>query len=95
MICFSSTYFDAIIHFIAADNPVRAMSFVKSVRDRLRLLLAQNPAAGVLFRTVRRVTIQNYVILYDVEASSRTIIAHMIAHGARDWRTLAEERLLK
>ena len=84
---------DSIINYIAADNPVRAISFVEELRDRAVRTLSTTPKAGSIFDTVRVFTFGSYVLVYDVDEAAKTVIIHMIAHGSRQWREIITQRL--
>jgi addiction module RelE/StbE family toxin len=87
--------FDEIVKYIESDNPARAITFVDLLQTRLRLLLERNPNAGAPFMDGRKITILNYVVLYDVDEIDRRVIVHMIMHGARDWHAIAKERAVE
>jgi toxin ParE1/3/4 len=81
--------FTEIISYVAAEKPDAAESLAKRIEHSLRLL-ATNPYLGrvpkdaaLLDLGYRYLIVQNYLIFYVVE--ERTIFAHRIVHGARDF----------
>ena len=85
--------FDSIIDYIAADNPRKAIEFVQMLRDWTRSMLQSNPEAGVRFLNARKITIDGYILLYEVDIQARTIVVLLIAQGARDWRAAVIDRM--
>ncbi len=76
---------DEITAYIARDNPARAVSFVRELRERCRRLVTFPEAAPLrpdLGNSIRLTAFGNYVILYVVHADLLEI--RRIAHGARD-----------
>ncbi len=72
--------------FIAQDNPRRALSFVRELREKARGL-ARSPRAFPLIplyeaRGIRRRVHGPYLILYRVETDAIVILN--ILHGAQD-----------
>jgi toxin ParE1/3/4 len=76
---------EAIADYIATDNPVRALSFVRELRAQcLRITL--NPS-GYRLRPelgdgIRSCAHGHYVIFF--EASAETVLVVRVLHGARD-----------
>lgn len=72
--------------FIAADNPVRALSFVGEVREACLGITnwpEANPVAVVLDgRSLRRLVFGRYLIFYLVE--DENVIVVRVLHGARN-----------
>ena len=58
--------FDGILHFIAQDNPLRAISFVDELRTRVAQVIEMFPNSGKAFGKARMLAFGNYVILYRV-----------------------------
>lgn len=71
--------------YIAADNPVRAVSFVREVREhfhqiaRTPLAYTQRPELG---DGIRSCTHGNYLILFIPD--EREILVARVVHGRRD-----------
>jgi toxin ParE1/3/4 len=84
---------DGILHFIAQDNPLRAISFVDELRQRAVEALSIFPNAGKPFGAARMLSFGNYVILYRVDESAKTVTIILVTEGHRDWRELLEDRL--
>jgi toxin ParE1/3/4 len=79
-----------IADYIAAQNPIRALSFVRELRDRCDAL-ADAPRAYPLVPRyehfgIRRRPHGNYLIFYRVD--DETIEVVHILHGARDYQRL-------
>lgn len=76
---------EGIAEYIAADNPVRARSFVQEIRQRCRLL-GDFPESARRFpelgRDARILPYRNYVIIYR-NLPDQVLISRVI-HGARD-----------
>ncbi len=76
--------------FIAQDNPARARSFVRALRDKA-VALADAPYAlpiipRYILERIRRRPFGNYLILYRVDDEALVIVD--IVHGARDYDAL-------
>lgn len=78
----------AIVRYIGKDNPTRARSFGKELRDKTKQL-AQHPELG---RTGRpglpdwlreRVVHPNYIVYYRVQAAARTVQILRVKHTAQ------------
>lgn len=81
---------EGIGDYIARDNPVRALSFVRELREKC-LSLSVTPLAFPLvprFEThaVRRRVHGNYLVFYRVEAR-RVVVLHVL-HGAMDYAAI-------
>ena len=73
--------------YIARDNPKRALTFVRELRDKC-LSLATMPRAFPLVRRyesqgIRRRAYGDYLIFYRIEADRVTVL-HVL-HGAMDY----------
>lgn len=71
--------------FIARDNPMRAISFLRELRDHCRKLLTFPQAAPLrpeLGDGVRLSVFRNYVVLYVVHLDLLEI--RRVVHGARN-----------
>jgi toxin ParE1/3/4 len=77
---------EAIADWIAADNPIRALSFINELREKCQGLDHQPkrfPVFGTLDgEAVRKRSHRSYAIFYLVRPDSVDIIH--ILHGARD-----------
>ncbi len=81
---------EQIADYIAEDNPPRALSFVRELRERA-LALADMPQAYPLVPRyerwgVRRRLHGNYLILYVIKDDAIVILT--VAHGAQDYGRL-------
>jgi toxin ParE1/3/4 len=76
---------EAIADYIAADNPTRAQSFVREIRERCRLL-GDFPESARKFPELGRdahiLPYDNYVIIY--RNLQHQVLISRIIHGARD-----------
>jgi toxin ParE1/3/4 len=80
---------EAIGDYIANDNPRRALTFVRQLRDRCQTIIQYPQAAPLrpeLGRGVRMVVFGDYLIFY--RHSKRMVIIERILHGARDVQSL-------
>lgn len=85
--------FDSILHFIAADNPIRALSFVDELRDAAIERLGNWPmSAPAVSDKARYLVIGRYIVAYRVNEAPREVEVLMIAEGHRDWRRLLDDR---
>lgn len=78
--------------YIAADNPSRAASFVRKLRDRCKKLATSPLAYAVrpeLGRDIRCCAHGNYLILF--RSSRQQVLIARIVHGARDYHALLDE----
>jgi toxin ParE1/3/4 len=85
--------FDSILHFIAQDNPLRAISFVDELRQKAENALELFPNAGKQFGRSRMLSFGNYIILYRVDEPAKTVTIILVTEGHRDWQELLEDRL--
>jgi plasmid stabilization system protein ParE len=79
--------------YIAQDNPERALSFVRELRDAC-LGLASMPAAFPLVPRYEHLDVRfrvhrNYLIFYKVEI--KQVVVVRILHGARNYAALLFE----
>ena len=80
---------EAIGDHIARDNPRRALSFVRELRERCRDIIQYPKAAPLrldLGRGVRMVVFRDDLIFY--RHSNRGVIIERILHAARDIQAL-------
>ncbi|MDE2006301.1 MAG: type II toxin-antitoxin system RelE/ParE family toxin [Rhodospirillales bacterium] len=81
---------EAIGDHIAADNPLRAASFVRELRDRCEALAIMPRAFPLVPRyethRIRRRVWGNYLLFYRIE-TDRIVVLHVL-HGATDYAAL-------
>lgn len=82
---------EAIGDYIARDNPMRALSFTRELRDKC-LELGALPSGFPLVdryaaQGVRRRVHGGYLIFYRVMNADRLVVLHVL-HGARDYGDL-------
>lgn len=81
---------EAIGDYIARDNPVRALTFLRELRTaclELALMPERFPyLAGFEHRGIRRRLHGNYLIFYRID-DERVLIVHIL-HGASDYGAL-------
>lgn len=87
---FADADLDEILDYIAADNPVRAITFVDELRDYARDSIGLAPKGGsyiaeigAWFRPYKR-----YIFVYDIDEEANLVMIHMISHSARQWRSI-------
>lgn len=76
---------EAIGDYIAADNPTRAASFIRELRDQCQRIAANPPGYRLraeLGEDIRSCAHGNYVIFFAAAPEAVTIIR--VLHGARD-----------
>ena len=76
---------EAIADYIAADNPGRALSFVRELRTQCQRITLNPPGYRLrpeLGEGIRSCAHGHYVIFFEVE--SDTVLIVRILHGARD-----------
>jgi toxin ParE1/3/4 len=77
-----------IVRYIAKDNPTRAKSFGKELRDKAKPL-AQHPELGRQGRPglpewLRELVVHpNYIVFYRVLAEARTVEILRVKHAAQ------------
>lgn len=78
----------AIVRYIGKDNPTRARSFGKELRDKTRPL-AQHPELGRTGRPglpdwLRELVVPpNYIVFYRVQAAARIVQILRVKHTAQ------------
>jgi addiction module RelE/StbE family toxin len=78
----------AIVRYIGKDNPTRARSFGKELRDKTRPL-AQHPELGRTGRPglpdwLRELVVHpNYIVFYRVQAAARIVQILRVKHTAQ------------
>ncbi len=85
---------DSIAGWIAADNPRRALLFVRELRQACEGL-GKNPERFAVAlasdgRHVRRRVLGNYLIFFNVDRVSDTVRVIRVLHAARDYPRLFE-----
>ena len=77
-----------IAKYIAQDNPIRAQSFIKELRDYFEDRLGFMPLSGRIIKDqVRMTPYKRYVILYIADEENKLVkILHIFA-GGRDWES--------
>jgi plasmid stabilization system protein ParE len=81
---------EAIGDYIARDNPQRAISFVREIREQC-VQLAEMPAAAPLVSRYQRYGVRrhvhgNYLIFYQFD-SERLVVLHIL-HGAMEYEPI-------
>lgn len=81
---------ESIGDYIAADNPARALTFVRELRGQCEGLADMGRAFSLVPRFekygIRRRVFGNYLIFYRVDADRITVLH--ILHGAMDYASL-------
>jgi plasmid stabilization system protein ParE len=82
---------DSILLYIAADNPVRAMSFVEELRERTIDFLSVAPNAATSIGRFKYVVFGRYVVAFTVDDAAAVVRVQMVTEGHRDWRRLLRD----
>ena len=80
---------EAIADYIAVDNPVRALSFVRELRAQCQRITLNPPGYRLrpeLGEGIRSCAHGNYVIFFESDLDAVVILR--ILHGARDIRAV-------
>lgn len=88
---------ESIASFIAADNPVRAVSFVQELVARCHALADQplrHPIAADYGQRVRRFPYKGYSIHYQVPGVSEVIVVHIL-NDATDHRRVLDSQCIQ
>ena len=78
--------FEAIILYIAKDNPNVADTFAEHIYSETELLLTEHPRTGRVGRvanTFELVIHKSYIVVYYIERNQITILS--LRHTARLW----------
>lgn len=81
---------NAIVDFIARENPRRAFTFVDEIETRIRSKLETFPLSGVQIGNYRYLVFAGYVAVYAFNEPTRTSVVVMICEGHRNWRAAYE-----
>ena len=76
---------DEIADYIAADNPARALSFTRELRERCAKIASTPrtyPLRPTIAPDIRAAPFGNYLIFYSERADH--VLIERILHGARD-----------
>ena len=84
--------FDAILHYIAADNPTAAIRFVDTLRKRSVNFLSTTPNGGTRLAALRYIAFGNYVVVYRVDRAALLVRVLLVSEGHRAWRRLLKDR---
>ena len=83
--------FTEIVTFIAAENPISAITIADKIEKNLELL-SENPLLGRIPRDeeirnlgYRYIIVKNYIIFYTIE--KQVILIHRILHSARNYKS--------
>lgn len=79
---------DSILLYIAADNPVRAITFVDDLRRRAIDLLSVTPNAATPIGRFRYTVFGRYVIAFTVDEAARVARIQLVTEGHRNWHRL-------
>jgi toxin ParE1/3/4 len=85
-----------IANYIERDNPRRAITFVRELRERCKSI-GQFPKAARMIRVhaheLRLLPFRRYIIVYRIDSERVTV--ERIWHGARDISTLLDNTFAK
>lgn len=78
---------DEIEEYIARDSPIRAISFVEELQQRMRDTLSTIPNSGRIYKqSTRFIALSGYVVLCEVEETTRHVHVLHIVSGRTDWK---------
>ncbi|MBX3531757.1 MAG: type II toxin-antitoxin system RelE/ParE family toxin [Rhizobiaceae bacterium] len=79
---------DSILLYIAADNPVRAITFVEELRERTIDFLSVAPNAATSIGRFKYVVFGRYIVAYTVDDEAAVARVQLVTEGHRDWHRL-------
>ncbi len=85
---------DDILDYIAQDNPFNAINFIDQLEERITKTLGIFPNGGNRYKSSRYFSFDNYVVVYDVDESSKTVNILLITEGHRQWKAVLDSRML-
>lgn len=80
---------DIALH-IAKDNPVRAVSFVDELQQRIQSL-KNRPARHGLVLGYRRIVHGNYLIVYELREAQGAVYVLLVTESHRNWTKLLKK----
>ena len=80
--------FDSILFHIAADSPLRAISYIDELRQRTVDFLSSTPKGGTAVGSHRYMVAGSYVVVYLIDESAGTVTVVMVTEGHRNWRPM-------
>ena len=80
-----------ITDYIARDNPVRALSFVDELQQRIQSLKTR-PMRHAVVSGYRRIVHGNYLIVYHVREDEGAVYVLLVTEGHRNWTRLLGKR---
>jgi len=83
---------DNILDYIAQDNPSNATRFIDQLEDRITKTLGVFPNSGSCYRSSRYFSFDGYVVVYDVDESSKVVNVLLISEGHRQWKAVLSAR---
>ena len=79
--------FEQIAWYIAADSPRRAITFIDELERRMVDTLSVHPLSGPVYKgETRYLSLDRYVVLYEVDDERQIVNVLHIAGGGADWR---------
>lgn len=84
--------FESILHFIAADSPMTAITFIDRLERRTIDFLSTTPNAGVRSGDFRYTVFSGYVVAYTVDDTDRIFTVTLVTEGHRNWRAVLKNR---
>ena len=83
---------DHIIDYIAQDSPQNALEFIDALEERIRAVLCQFPETGSQYKQAYYFAFDNYIVVYDIDESSKTVDILMVSEGHRQWQSVFDKR---
>jgi toxin ParE1/3/4 len=76
-----------IAAYIAQDSPIRALTFISEIEERTNNTLSLAPKGGTVYKgETRFFPVSGYVVLYEIDESSKTVSVLHIVNGRMDWK---------
>ena len=85
--------FDEIIDYISLDSPENAIKFVRNLRERIKNILRTTPNIGVRYKKSRFLAFKNYIVVYFVDESTKTVYVVLVSESHRQWKEILDDRV--
>ena len=83
---------DEIIDYISLDNIEIALKFSSILQEIIKKSLWETPNIGVKYKSSRYLVIKNYIVVYDVDESAKTVYIILVSEPHRQWKEILETR---
>ena len=82
---------DEIIDYISLDNRETALKFSHVLKESKKAL-GDTPNIGVKYKGSRYLVLKNYIVVYDVDESNKTVYINLVSESHRQWKEILETR---